>query len=109
MTVGGVSYTVICTYYFWKGEIKVFLNEIFIMKSKHSDGEGSARMTCLTLMKTLGFSKEELAEKLEHISFDGVYANTEDRIRGGGSLNLVRHVAEYLGLGSDSVLITMSH
>ena len=74
VTVSGVPYTVICTYYFWKGELNVFMNELSIMKSEFSDGEGCAKMLCQSLMKTLGLNKEELAGKLEHLSFDGVYA-----------------------------------
>ena len=36
---------------------------------------------------------------MEHSAFDGVYADTADRIRGGGSLNLTGHVQDYLGFG----------
>ena len=70
VTVGVVGYTVVCTYYFWHGGLKVFMNELLIMSSDMSDGEGAAKMLCQSLMKTLGLSKEELAEKLEHVSFD---------------------------------------
>ena len=102
VTVGGTSFTVICTYYFWHGELKVFLNELVVMSSNMYDGEGVARMLCGSLMKTLGLSLEELAEKLEHLSFDGVYADTADRVRGGGCLNLTEHVEKYLGYGHGS-------
>ena len=44
VTVGGVAYTVICTYYFWHGELKVFLNELVVMSTDMYDGEGVARM-----------------------------------------------------------------
>ena len=99
VTVGGVAYTVIVTYYFWHGELKVFLNELFIMTSDMGDGEGTAKMLCQSLMKTLGLSLEELGEKLEHLAFDGVYADTADRVRGGGSLNLTDHVSNFIGYG----------
>ena len=108
VTVGGVPFTVVCTYYFWKGELKVFMNELTIMTSKQYDGSGTAEMLCMCLMKTLGLSKEELAEKLEHLCFDGVYANTEERVRGGGSLSLPQCVAEYLGFPADSQVISSS-
>ena len=39
-----VPYTVICTYYFWKGRLKVFLNELCVFESDFYDGEGGARM-----------------------------------------------------------------
>ena len=50
-------------------------------------------------MKTLGLSSEELRNKLEHFSYDGVYEVPEHRIRGGGGLALIDHVANYLDLG----------
>ena len=56
-------------------------------------------MLCHLLMKTLGLSKEELAEKLEHISYDGVYEQSINRVRGGGCLNLIEHCADFLDLG----------
>ena len=99
VTVGGVAFTVIVTYYFWHGELKVFMNELYIMTSDMGDGEGAAKMLCQSLMKTLGLSLEELGEKLEHLAFDGVYADTADRVRGGGSLSLTDHVSNYLGYG----------
>ena len=103
-----VPYTVICTYYFWKGRLKVFLNELCMFQSDFYDGEGSARMVCESLYRTLGVDREDLVEKLEHLSIDGVYVDQVERIRGGGSLSLTEHLTEHLGLGTDSKLITNS-
>ena len=68
-----VPYTVICTYYFWKGRLKVFLNELCVFESDFYDGEGSARMVCESLFRTLGLDNEGIIEKLEHLTIDGVY------------------------------------
>ena len=43
-------------------------------------------------MKTLGLTKEELRDNLEHVSFDGVYEQSLNRVRCGGRLNLIDHV-----------------
>ena len=99
VTVDGTGYTVVVTYYFWHGELRVFMNELLVMSSDMFDGRGVAKMLCQCLMKTLGLTLQELREKLEHLSFDGVYADTADRVRGGGSLNLSEHVEQYLGFG----------
>ena len=103
-----VPYTVICTYYFWKGRLKVFLNELCVFESDFYDGEGSARMVCESLFRTLGLDNEGIIEKLEHLTIDGVYVDKVERVRGGGSLSLTGRIAEYLGLGSDSKIITNS-
>ena len=47
-------------------------------------------------MKTLGLTYEELREMLGHLSYDGVYESTAERVRGGGSLSLRQAVASYL-------------
>ena len=80
---------------FWKGQLKVFLNDLFVMSTENLDGPGAAKMLCDCLMQTLGLGKEELAEKLEHIVFDGVYADTADRVRGGGSLIFEFNIPRY--------------
>ena len=67
VTLGGQSYTVIVTYFFFNGEIKTVLNALFIMSTAHADGQGVAEMLCNTLRSTLGLSLEDLAYKLEHI------------------------------------------
>ena len=69
------------------------------MTSSEFDGQGSAEMLCRSLMNTLGLTREELAEKLEHVSYDGVYEQSLHRVRGGGGLSIIDHCADFLGLG----------
>ena len=38
-------------------------------------------------------------KNLEHFSYDGVYEQSLNRIRGGGGLGLIDHVADFLGVG----------
>lgn len=99
VTVGSTSYMVILTYFFNDGRIHAVLNEIHPMKSKELSGEGTADLVIQSLQKTLGMSEEELVEQLEHLVFDGVYEEPENRPRGGGSLSLVSHLTEMLQLG----------
>ena len=49
-------------------------------------------------METLGVMRTRLANILVHFVYDGVYALAEERVGGGGSLNLVRFVEDELGL-----------
>ena len=37
------------------------------------------------------------------MSYDGVYADTEERVAGGGSLSLVEHITELLGLAKGDI------
>ena len=103
VTTGSTCYTVIVTYFFYQGRIRTVLNALFVMTSEHLDGVGSAQMLCNTLCQTLGLSHEDLKTKLEHIAYDGVYEVPENRIRGGGGLSLIKHVADFLGLGPDII------
>ena len=45
----------------------------------------------------------QLATMLVHFVYDGVYATKEERIHGGGSLELKKHVAESLGLDHEDI------
>jgi hypothetical protein len=38
-----------------------------------------------------------------HLVYDGVYASKEDRIRGGGCLELRKYVSEILGLADNEL------
>ena len=98
VTVQRVSYTVLLTYFFCEGKIHILLNSLMVMKSDEYDSEGTARAVVKELAETLGISRIRLADILLHFAYDGVYARTEERVGGGGSLNLTKFVALELGL-----------
>ena len=98
VTVSRIPYTVLLTYFFDEGRIQCILNSIHLMTSSDYDGEGSAAMVGNDLMKSLGLTREEVAKVFVHAAYDGVYSLTSERVRGGGSLNLVNHFAEWCGL-----------
>ena len=75
------------------------LNEIYPMHSDELTGEATAELLVKCLKRTLWLSEEEIQEKLEHVVYDGVYEETENRVRGGGSLCLVSHLTDQLKLG----------
>ena len=60
-------------------------------------------MLISALCDTLGFSKSQLSRALKHLVYDGVYANREERVEGGGSLELKKHVIRRLDLNGDSI------
>jgi hypothetical protein len=92
VTVHHTSYTVIVTYFFWDGKLHVVMNQLTILKLEDYDSEGTARMVVDTLTSTLGYSRTQLANRLRHFSYDGVYASSEERVAGGGCLSLVDNV-----------------
>ena len=55
-------------------------------------------MLISVLTETLGLTNTKLARTLRHLVYDGVYASKEERVRGGGSLDLKKHVSDLLGL-----------
>ena len=55
------------------------------------------------LGETLGETRTRLANILVHFAYDGVYTLAEERVGGGGSLNLVRFVEDELGLDEESI------
>ena len=55
-------------------------------------------MVINTLTETLGVTRSKLATMIIHFVYDGVYASKDERVRGGGSLELTKHVTESLGL-----------
>ena len=111
VTVYHTSYTVIVTYFFWEGSLHVVLNELKILKVEDYDAGGTAEMVISSLCLTLGFTRTQLADKLRHFCYDGVYASPEERVSGGGCLSLVDTVTEALGLskGDISGVWDMSH
>ena len=103
VTVQRTSFTVICTYFFNDGRIHVILNKLRKLSTEEYDGRGTAIMLIDTLCETLGFTKMRLSRVLKHLVYDGVYASPEERIAGGGSLDLKKHVSEILGLDPESL------
>ena len=95
VTVRRTPFTVIMTYFFYDGKIHVLLNSVHKMNPEEYSGAGAAEMLGKVLMTSLGLSKEDVAEKFCHGTYDGVYATTQERVRGGGSLNLIHHFAEW--------------
>ena len=73
------------------------------------DSEGAASALIETLSRSLGITRSHLAIILRHAAFDGVYASTEQRTAGGGSLNLVYRFSELLGVEADSITGTWDH
>lgn len=103
VTVHKQSFTVICTYFFTGGKLHVILNKLQKLSSSDYDGPGTANMLVNTLCETLGVSKIRLARILKHLTYDGVYANVEERIEGGGCLELRKHVIALLELDDDAL------
>ena len=64
VTVFGVSYTALLTYFFHHGRIYVILNKLMLMKEDEYDGEGTARAVVDALVETLGVTKSRLADIL---------------------------------------------
>ena len=58
VTLSGVSYTVVCTYFFDSGEIKVMMNKVHKMASDEYTGEETAEMLVKVLLETLGIDEE---------------------------------------------------
>jgi hypothetical protein len=98
VTVQRTSYTALLTYFFWKGQIHVILNRLMKMGEDEYDSVGTARAVVAALMETLGMTRTRLANTVRHFAYDGVYATFEQRVDGGGSLNLVNYIAEELDL-----------
>ena len=95
VTVGNTPYTVLVTYYCYKGKLCVFLNSVHPMKSDEYGGEKTAEFIGKELMRTLKLSKEEVGAKYVHMVYDGVYATREERVKGGGYLDLKKHFAAW--------------
>ena len=103
VTVNRTSYTVIMTYFFWNGTIHIILNKLVKLSTSEYDGPGTANMVINCVTETLGLTKTQLANRLVHFCYDGVYASDEQRVCGGGSLSLSKHVCQQLGLRENSI------
>ena len=66
VTIKSIPYTVLVTYYFHFGEIKVFLNMVHPMTSTEYTGEETAEMVGKILMATMGYTKREVASTYFH-------------------------------------------
>ena len=73
------------------------------MEEQNYDGPGTASMLVRVLKESTGWSRYQLSQKLVHMTYDGVFAETSERVRGGGSLSLRTHVCTELGLESGSI------
>ena len=65
------------------------------MKSNQYSGEATAKFVGEELMRTLGLTRNEVANKFVHSYYDGVYASKDERVRGGGCLSLMKHFANW--------------
>ena len=97
VTVDRQSFTVLLCFFFSDGEIKCFLNKVVKMESNMYDSKGTACMVVNNLQKSLGLTIDQLRSKLMHFVYDGVYADSAERVYGGGSLSLTRSVETHLG------------
>ena len=91
------------TYYFFEGKIHVILNKLQKLGTFDYDSIGTAKMLISVLTETLGVSETRLSKILKHLVYDGVYASQEERIRGGGYLDIRKHVSELLGLDKNTL------
>ena len=65
---------------------------------------GQALLTLVRVLRDAkGWYKPQLVYRLVHITYDGVFADAEDRVRGGGSLSLRSHVRAELGQEAGSI------
>ena len=103
VTVQRKSFTVIMTYFFHGGKIHIILNKLCELSTEEYDSKGTAAMVINALCETLGVTKSKLSRLLKHLVYDGVYAGKEERIAGGGSLELKKHITEALGLMENSI------
>ena len=103
VTVNRVSYTVINTFFFHEGKIHCILNKLEKLSTIDYTGNGTALMVVRVLNETLGLTNTKLARILKHFVYDGVYADNEERVAGGGCLELKKNVSEILGLESNSL------
>ena len=91
------------TYFFSSGKLYVILNKLQKLSTKDYNAEGTAKMVIETLCETLGYTKSKLSNVLKHFVYDGVYANSEERVSGGGSLELRKYVIKELNLKADDI------
>lgn len=103
VTIQRKSFMVIVTYFFHEGSICVLVNKLEKLTLQDYDGPGTADMLLRCLEETLGIPRHELGVKLVHATFDGVFAEKSQRVRGGGSLSLVSNLVDLLNLPPGSI------
>jgi hypothetical protein len=103
VTIFGVPYSAVCTYFFLRGLLHVIVNDLIVMSEDDYCGQGTAEVLIECLQRTLGISKSRLTDLLRHLAYDGVYATTVQRTAGGGSLNLIQWVARLLEVEEGSI------
>ena len=91
------------TYFFCNGKIYVILNKLQKLSTDQYDSFGTAKMLISVLTETLGITETKLASIFTHLVYDGVYASKEERIRGGGCLDIRKHVSELLKLDDNEL------
>jgi hypothetical protein len=91
------------TYFFLDGKLHIVLNKLQKLELLDYDSNGTAQMVIRVLTETLGLTETKLATILRHFVYDGVYASKQERIRGGGCLDIKKHVSELLGLGENEI------
>jgi hypothetical protein len=64
ITIKSIPYTVLVTYYFWEGEIHIFLNSIHQMKSSKYSAESTREMVGRDLMTSLGMTRDQIGTVL---------------------------------------------
>ena len=97
VTVARHSYMVYLTFFFYNGKIHSYLNELRKMNIEDYDTDGTARMTIEVMTRTLGISEKKFSQLIMHFSYDGVFADKEERVSGGGCLQLRKTMEELLG------------
>lgn len=79
----------------------MILNKLQKLSSIDYSGDETAKMVVSVLKETLGLTDTQLARILRHFVYDGVYASKEERVRGGGCLDLTKTVSELLGIPNE--------
>ena len=103
VTIHRTSFTVLMTYFFKDGKLHVILNKLHKLGLLEYDSMGTAKMVINVLTETLGLTQTKLATILRHFVYDGVYASPQERVRGGGSLDIKYHVSQLLGLSENDI------
>ena len=85
----------------------MLLNKMMITDSNGYDSLGTAALVVTQLRDTLGLSRT--GEVLVHFAYNGVFASSEERVDGGGCLELVAMVEVELGIEQGSLTGTWDH